>query len=122
MTWFINKCCWAKWSGHPRDVMKSLPSTSRILTFSNKTLHLSNMSTTVAFYLIVDQSKINVMILGFSAHSQPSSLDSRKDNSNELAKAGRIQWRYALGATPRCIMRENAITRHRTAALFANRV
>ena len=69
---------------------------------------------------IIDQSQINVMILGFSAHTKPPSLNARKDDTNELPKASWVQGRHSLGTTSGCIEREYSTTRYRAVALFTD--
>lgn len=60
------------------------------------------------------------MILGFSTHAQSSGLDPWKNDSNELAKRGWVQWRHSFCATSCRIVREHAISRDGAIALFTH--
>jgi hypothetical protein len=100
--------------------MRSLPSTARVVTSSKKTFCLWNVLTTLTVIRIIYQSKIDIMVLGFSTHPKPSSLDARENNPNEFAKARWVQRRHPFSAAPVCVMRENPIARYRTATLLAN--
>ena len=78
--------------------------------------------TNLTLHRIINQSQINVMILGFSTHTKSSSLNARKDDTNELPKASWVQGRHSLGTASSCIEREYSATRHRAVALFTDRI
>lgn len=58
------------------------------------------------------------MILGFSTHTEPSGLYAREYDAYKLAKAGRVQWRHSLIATPCRVMREDSVTRDRSSSFL----
>ena len=52
------------------------------------------------------------MVFRFSTHSKTSSLNTGENDSDELAKAGRVERRHSLIAAPCCVKSINSITRY----------
>lgn len=58
----------------------------------------------LAFTLIIDKLKVDVVVLGLSANTEPPSLDSRKNNANELSERGRVEGDDAICTAALCIL------------------
>jgi hypothetical protein len=59
--------------------------------------------------VVVDELKIDVVVLGLSANTEAPSLDTRENDANELAKRRRIQGDNAISTAALCVLGVDAV-------------
>jgi hypothetical protein len=71
-------------------------------------------------WLIVFQTEVNVVVLGFTTYSQSSGLQARKQNSDEFTERGRIQYSDSLRRASGYVVRIYSASWYRTLSFITN--
>jgi hypothetical protein len=74
------------------------------------------------FWLIVFQTEVHVVVLGFTAHSKSSGLQAREKNSDKFTERGRVQYSDSFRCASRYVVRIYSTSRHRTLSFITNLV
>lgn len=70
-------------------------------------------------WLLLFKGEIDVVVLALASDAQPSCLDTREDNSDELAKGSRVEWHNSFGATSASVLGIHSIAWDRSFGWFA---
>lgn len=62
-----------------------------------------------AVVAVVDEGEVDVVVLGLAAHAKSSGLDTREDDTHELAEGRGVERNYAVGTAAFCVFRVDAI-------------
>jgi hypothetical protein len=94
-----------------RHILKVEPWCSGSLTLHGMVRSRTVAATACLFpvIIVVDELQIDVVILGLSANTKASSLDTGENDANELAERCRVQRNDAIGTATLCVLGVDAV-------------